>query len=114
MGNARSARLAVTEQRLDHIARFAFASWLLNIQLVKHMLAMGTLTEGLTLAIIEDAAASSDPIVDADEMKPAWRLMCEMLGLPSDRFHDDDEENEENLDPSGLLSETLSLSDAGA
>ena len=32
MGNARSARLAVTEQRLDHIARFAFASWLLNIR----------------------------------------------------------------------------------
>jgi hypothetical protein len=36
------------------------------------MLAMGTLTEGLTLAIIEDAAASSDPIVDSDRMKAAW------------------------------------------
>ena len=77
------------------------------------MLAMGTLTEGLTLAIIEDAAASSDPIVDSDQMKPAWRLMCEMLGLPADRFQDD-EEDEENLDPSPFMTETLTVSDTGA
>jgi hypothetical protein len=77
------------------------------------MLAMGTLTEGLTLAIIEDAAASSDPIVDSDRMKAAWRLMCDMLGLPADRFQDD-EEDEENLDPSSSMSGTLILSDSGA
>jgi hypothetical protein len=91
MGEAFCNGLVVPTQGPEDISKLAYASWLLNIQLVKHMLAMGSLTRGLALAIIDDAAASRSwyPIVESNQMKPAWHLICEMLGLPSDQFEDD-------------------------